>query len=70
MLFGGFGGAVERWPADFRGSLWTACVDAPTLVHDLTQRRSQGRAFLGGRRGGGADPSEVAAVAAVAGGGR
>ena len=70
-LVGGGGVAVDalwrvRWRcrevSDFRGPLWTARVDAPTLVHDLTQRRFSRAGFswrpsrwcrrpLGGSRG-------------------
>ena len=70
-LVGGGGVAVDalwrvRWRcrevSDFRGPLWTARVDAPTLVHDLAQRRFSRAGFswrpsrwcrrpLGGSRG-------------------
>ena len=54
--------ALSEMSADFRGPLWTARVDAPTPVHDLTQRRFSRAGFswrpsrwcrrpLGGSRG-------------------
>ena len=46
MLFGGFGGAVERWPADFRGSLWTARVDARLLCMISPSDGLKGGLFL------------------------
>ena len=69
MLFGGFGGAVERCRTS-GGRCGRLALMRQLLCMISPSDGSQGRAFLGGRRGGVADPSEVAAVAAVASGGR